>query len=316
MSRGLARSAALCAFLLVTTRVAWADEPAAKKGEPTSEPDEKPTADGNAPKDPKAPKGAANDAKAPAGDDANEPNDPKNTKDPKGDPKEPKGDPKAPSDADDEAEPEAPGAGVARPAPRDERTGTFLIRLQGGAASPIGRLASGLYFDHVVAGGGGLRGALGVGIGRSATLELSGGWAYLAGASGCVSCSGSTFDAGLGLVYHPVQALAFDPSLGFSMGYRGTLLDGTTTARPLPRNLSGALFHGFDFARVTLAGEFYPTPKLGFGPALSIDVGAVLDGPQPGALGSVYTVLQAGLRISLDPLRGAPTRARATTAAR
>jgi hypothetical protein len=215
----------------------------------------------------------------------------------------------------EEGEPEAPGAGVARPAPRDDRTGTFLIRLQGGAASPIGRLASGLYFDHVVSGGGGLRGALGVGIGRSATLELSGGWAYLAGASGCVSCSGSTFDAGLGLVYHPVQALAFDPSLGFSMGYRGTLLDGTTTARPLPRSLSGALFHGFDFARVTLAGEFYPSPKLGFGPALSLDVGAVLDGPQAGSLGSIYTVLQAGLRISIDPLRRAPARSASTASA-
>jgi hypothetical protein len=289
--------------LLAAARPASADEPTAKPPAPkAAEANPKPAAEA-APKagDPKASAEAAPKAEVEPSERPKPADEPKPTE--------------AAKAEVEEGEPEAPGAGVARPAPRDDRTGTFLIRLQGGATSPIGRLASGLYFDHVVSGGGGLRGALGVGIGRSATLELSGGWAYLAGASGCVSCSGSTFDAGLGLVYHPVQALAFDPSLGFSMGYRGTLLDGTTTARPLPRSLSGALFHGFDFARVTLAGEFYPSPKLGFGPALSLDVGAVLDGPQAGSLGSIYTVLQAGLRISIDPLRRAPARSASTASA-
>lgn len=201
-----------------------------------------------------------------------------------------------------------------RPYAPDLRSGGFLLRVRGGVASPVGRLASGLYFDHLVTGGPSVDGSLGVGIARYASLELGGGWAWFPKATGdfndgvspCISpnCEGGTAWAGLSFVYHPVQALAFDPTLSFGMGWRAVWLQGSTDVLS-KHTLDGRLFHAIEPAKVSLGGEFYPVPQFGFGPVVSLDLGVFVDGPEAFTLGSVYTMLSAGIRLSLEPTRKA-----------
>ncbi len=190
-----------------------------------------------------------------------------------------------------------------KPLPPDERTGVFHLGLRGGIASPVGQLGERLWFDQVVTGGPSAELSLGIGVGRHASLELSGGFGWLPSASSCtIACEGYTFGGGLALAYHPIQALAIDPTLSFGVGYRGFLLRGTTGASP-PQVLGEAPFHAIDFARVAVATDFFPAPFVGIGPVLEADVGMFVDGPQVGTLGSAYVLLSASLRITFEAKR-------------
>ena len=215
-----------------------------------------------------------------------------------------------------------PEAGTKRPAGPDERAGNLVIQGKLGYVAPFGSLATNLPSSRVVAGGPAFGASLGIGLSRMTVLELSGAYALLAGSDGsdgsersdrfdsCVGCSGRTFDVGLGLVYHLVQELAFDPWISYGAGYRMATFNGVSQIGSAIRPLPDAPFHGVDVARIALGGDFYPVSSFGIGLFLGLDAGTFVSRPK-GFGQTTYGFFQVGVRLALDPLRrpAAPARA-------
>jgi hypothetical protein len=203
-----------------------------------------------------------------------------------------------------------PEDGAIRPAGPDERSGHFLLQGRVGYLTPFGSVATDLGARSVVGGGPAFGANLGLGLSRYTVLELSGSYAVLSGADRCEGCSGRSLDLGLGLVYHLAQGIAFDPWIGYGVGYRRATYEGSARIRGVPLTFSDTAFHGLDVARIALGGDFYPIPQLGFGPYLELDAGTFVS--RPAGFGqTTYGFFQAGIRVSLDPIRrgAAPTRA-------
>ncbi len=199
-----------------------------------------------------------------------------------------------------------PEAGTKRPAGPDERSGHILIQGRAGYVAPFGSIATDLPASSVVVGGPALGVHLGLGLSRATVLDLSGDYAFLSPSARCDGCSGRSLDLGLGLVYHAAQGIAFDPWVGYGIGYRMATYEGLAKIRSADVAFPDAAFHGLDFVRIALGGDFYPVPYLGFGPFLELDLGTFISRPE-GFGQTVYGFFQAGLRISLDPVpRPAP----------
>ncbi|MCC6521979.1 MAG: hypothetical protein IT373_04905 [Polyangiaceae bacterium] len=182
-----------------------------------------------------------------------------------------------------------PDEGIPRPAAEDLLSGHVLIDVGAGVVAPSSDLLPDL--DGVghpkVGAGAGLR--LGVGVARSVSLDLLGGFAWLGGGDLCEDCRSYAFDAGLGVTYHVVQGIAFDPWIGYAAGYRHLLLT-------LPD--STERYHALDFARLGVGADFYPAPTVGLGPFIETDIGV-----RTGADASVYALFSAGVRVAFDPMR-------------
>jgi hypothetical protein len=204
-----------------------------------------------------------------------------------------------------------PEAGVKRPAGLDERTGHVLVQAKVGYSQPLGRIAAGLPASNVVSGGAAFGASVGLGLNRGAVLEVSASYARLSAASQCPACAGSSFDLGLGLVYHIAQGIAFDPWISYGAGYRRATFSGSTGLSAVEGFPEDA-FHGLDLARVALGGDFYPAPAFGIGAFVELGAGTYLSRPDDfGA--AAYGFLQVGLRLAFDPLpRGTRASARAT----
>lgn len=192
----------------------------------------------------------------------------------------------------------APGAaGEAEPTDRaaeqpeteDLRTLHWLFALGGSVLTPTSNLVPRAQLGKPEVGGA-LHGFLGLGLSRHAVLQIDGGAAmFFDTGSLCEDCGATTFDVGAAMVFHLTQGLAFDPWISYGLAYRHSIVS-------LPDDETS--YHAFDFARIALGGDFYPTPSLGFGPYLETDVGFRQDG---GAL--FYGLFQAGVRLSFDPLQ-------------
>lgn len=222
-----------------------------------------------------------------------------------------------------------PGAGTPRPPPPDGRTGHLLLyprfSYTGGAGSlaalsPIEAITTSTTTSDVVGAGMSFGGLIGVGIARSASLQIDGSYTMFAAPSTCDNCKGSSFDVGLGLAYHLTQGIAVDPWGSFGLGIRKqsyTILSDLALPRTSTKVIDQAYF-GLDFARIALGADFYPLPYLGLGPYFEADVGTNLSRPNPTFSASAYAFFQVGVRLAFDPFRRAvaSTPAATTTALR
>lgn len=209
----------------------------------------------------------------------------------------------------DDAAEVAPGR--ARPAAPDRRTGHVLVAARGGYTGVGGSFAGGQPMSAVVTTSPEVGGAIGLGVGRSAVLELTGAYAKLLPAGGCSqvaggSCSGSTYELGLGLVYHVAQGIAFDPWISYGAAFRSTSLHVSPSLKGtsiLPGDTDSVGYKGIDVARFALGGDFYPIPSFGFGPYLEADFGTYLARPGPVTTGATYAFFGIGVRLTLDTVR-------------
>ncbi|HYQ02328.1 MAG TPA: hypothetical protein VER96_26830 [Polyangiaceae bacterium] len=101
--------------------------------------------------------------------------------------------------------------------------------------------------------------------------------------SGCKACSATSLAVGPFVRYHLVQGTRFDPWGSFGLGYRAISVDtGPSTLH----------YYGWDFLRLTVGGDWYPTSNFGIGPYFTFDAGTY---------GShVHTGLSTGLRLVFD----------------
>jgi hypothetical protein len=220
-----------------------------------------------------------------------------------------------PQDAYDDEAPLDPGAGTPRPAAPDWRSGTLLLSAGGGYSVPLGSFASGITAGERVSGGPAVNGALGFGLSRNTSFQIQGTYGWFSGTEACPSCTGNSLGVGLGLTYHLVQGIAFDPWGSVGVGYRTINITVPVTAGGVEALTGGGRYHGIDFARVAFGGDFYPHPAFGIGPYVEGAFGSFRLRPvesQP----SIYAFVQVGLRFVLDPLRsGRVTPQRATARA-
>lgn len=215
-----------------------------------------------------------------------------------------------PAPAVEEDEELGPEAGTKRPAGPDQRSGHWLLHGRFGLVLPFADIAPDLPASSAVSAGPAFGANAGVGLSRHTVLEIAGSYALLSGSARCSTCSGQSLDLGLGLVYHLAQGIAFDPWVSYAAGYRQVTFDGTAQTSRVVRTFSDTRFHGLDFARLALGGDFYPVPQIGVGLFLEVDTGTYIS--RPSDLGrSVYGYFQAGLRLSLDPVRRADPGVRA-----
>jgi hypothetical protein len=125
------------------------------------------------------------------------------------------------------------------------------------------------------------------------------------------TCSGSTYELGLGLVYHPAQGIAVDPWISYGVAFRSTSLTIPAVLKNvgvLAGDATSIQYKGIDVARFAIGGDFYPIPQLGFGPYVEADLGSYLwrsGDPTTGTipLGSIYAFFGIGIRVTLDPVR-------------
>jgi hypothetical protein len=183
-------------------------------------------------------------------------------------------------------------------APADLRTGHWLFGVSGGVWATTSGLADPLVELGGLAAGGAAHAYLGVGIGRSVLLGLEGGIAR-AGTSParCDGCGATSIDVGALLSAHLSQGLAFDPWVGYGLGYRHTMLS-LGPGAGASEGAEPTTADGLDFARLSLGGDFYPAAWVGFGPYFEADLGV-----RPAERTDVYAIGHVGLRLTLDPLR-------------
>ena len=204
---------------------------------------------------------------------------------------------------DDEKKARDPDEGIARPDAEDMRTGHVLISVSGGAWVPSNPLFPPFseLGDPDVGGTAHLN--LGFGLNRYLVLELAGGFAMTPSAvDSCSGCRATSIDAGGSFLFHPTQGFAFDPWIGYGLGYRHNILSLDTQDAPATS--------AFDFTKIALGGTFYPTPVFGFGPYTQVDVG-VRDFGDP----NFYAAWHIGMKITFDPMRAGATATPAATTA-
>ena len=209
-----------------------------------------------------------------------------------------------PQDADDDVEvPPEPGAGTPRPPAPDWRRGTFLLSAGAGYLAPLGSVATGIAAGERVSGGLSVNGSLGFGLSRHTSFQIQGTYGWFSGAEACPRCTGNSLAVGLGLTYHLVQGIAFDPWGSVGVGYRTMNITVPAAAGGAELLAGGGRYHGIDFARVAFGGDFYPHPVFGIGPYVEGAFGSYRIRPVESEP-SIYAFVQVGLRIVLDPLRG------------
>lgn len=194
-----------------------------------------------------------------------------------------------------------PDEGIARPDADDLRSGHFLISVSGGAWIPSNPLFPAFAELGDPNAGGTAHLHLGIGLNRYMLLELAGGFAMAPSAvDTCDGCSATSIDAGGSFIFHPTQGFAFDPWIGYGVGYRHNILSLDTEDAPATS--------AFDFTKISLGGTYFPVPVFGFGPYLETDVG-VRDFNDP----TFYAAFQIGMRVTFDPLRSGVSASPAAT---
>lgn len=228
---------------------------------------------------------------------------------------------------DAEAEPET---GTKRAPAPDSRFGHINLGVHGIAVGPAGSMGPNTPSTSLASAGFGFGGWLGMGIGRYGSLQIFGDRTLYFSPGLCsIGCGGSSFSLGIGVAYHPIQGIAFDPWGSFGIAYRQSTFQ--VTDPNAPNKLMEQRYHGFDIARIAFGGDFYPVPAFGFGPFLEMDLGtnfkrpcvfspvscpsgAVLppdmtDGPR------AYAMFQVGVRIAFEPMRKSLRSSAASSAA-
>lgn len=187
------------------------------------------------------------------------------------------------------AEETDPEKGIARPDAPDLRGGHVIIRAGGGLWVPSSPFTPAIDELGSLGVGGAFHGQVGVGLNRYLVLHGSGGMGVIPSSNtSCDGCGATTIHAAAGLEFHIDQGFAFDPWVAYGMGYRHSILG--------LADQDNQSLKAFEFMRLSLGGDYFPTASLGFGPYMEVDVGVrQLDDPV------YYAIFQTGLRLSFDP---------------
>ena len=200
--------------------------------------------------------------------------------------------PADPEDTTEAAQPEDidPDAGIARPDAPDLRSGHVVIRGGGGLWVPSNPFAPSIDELGSLNLGGAFHGQLGLGLNRYLTLGATGGLALIPSSdTDCGGCGATSIEAGLDLEFHINQGFALDPWVSYGMGYRHSILG--------LAEQENVTLQAFEFTRIGLGADYFPTGSLGFGPYMQVDVGA-RDLSDP----VFYAIFQLGLRVTFDPM--------------
>ncbi len=208
--------------------------------------------------------------------------------------------------------------GPARPAAPDQRTGHLYIDGKVAVSGLTGSVDTDVAAKTLAGTGLTTGGTLGIGISRYVVLQAFGEATFFSSPGGCnIGCSGKSWAAGLGLRFHPVQGLAFDPWGSFGVGYRYATFRAQDPSadidfsHPTASDFKTQVFQGIDIARLSFGGDFYPTPVFGFGAFVEGDFGTFLSRAKPllmlpadaTSVPTPYALFQAGVRITFDPFR-------------
>ncbi len=173
------------------------------------------------------------------------------------------------------------------------RTGHVSLGLRAGLHAPMGSAEQNASQADRASWGPTFGAELNYGLSRYVLAGAFFDFSSFGAPSGCSSCSARSLAGGLGLQYHLIEGTAFDPFLGFGIGYRTMRFEETAET-----TYSGP------FARITIAGDWYPTPVFGFGPFLDYSLGRYVS-RSPGGIaeGAMHSFFTVGLRVVLDPFQ-------------
>lgn len=176
----------------------------------------------------------------------------------------------------------------------DGRAGHVSLGLRAGYQAPLGSAEGSFSQTDGASWGPTFGGELNYGL---STYVLAGAFfdfATFTAPSGCSNCSARSLAGGLAVQYHLIEGTPFDPFIGFGLGYRSTRFEqaGSSTT------------YGGPFARIMVAGDWYPMPVFGFGPYLDFSLGRyVTRNPESIGDGALHSFFTAGVRIVLDPFQ-------------
>lgn len=176
----------------------------------------------------------------------------------------------------------------------DGRAGHVSLGLRAGYQGPWGSAESGLSQSGLAAWGPTFGGELNYGISQYVLVGVFFDYATFGAPSGCSGCSAQSLAGGLAVQYHLIEGTPFDPFLGLGLGYRSTRFEQASTS----------VTYGGPFARIMVAGDWYPTPVFGFGPYLDFSLGRYVT-RNPGSIGdgALHSFFTGGIRIVLDPFQ-------------
>lgn len=135
---------------------------------------------------------------------------------------------------------------------------------------------------------------------RDFAVEIWGNYGSFGAASGCAGCQATSIAAGLAGVYHLLDGTPIDPWFSVGVGFRQTKL-----TAPVILGTSGAVtYQGIEAMRLSMGGDYYPTPVFGFGPLIDLGFGRDLT-RSPGTIGggTLHLSLTAGLRVVFSPFQ-------------
>jgi len=132
---------------------------------------------------------------------------------------------------------------------------------------------------------------LSFGVAEQLTLGVYGDLLVQDRVQNCASCAPLSYGAGLTARYHLVQGLRFDPWASYGLGIIG--LNGVAPGG------DGSYF-GLEWMRLTVGGDWYALPNLGFGPYLELGAGSFWSVPEDETPGGMHFRFQMGMRIVLD----------------
>jgi len=180
------------------------------------------------------------------------------------------------------AEPEQP---LLEPIPnaRDTLGGHFVLGASLGVKWPFGSLDDGMKQRSFLGPALALNLDVGYGISRNVVLGAWGEFDAYSSPSRCSACSGKSYAGGPFIRYHLVQGTRFDPWGALAVGVRSASVD-TGSGKES--------YFGADLLKLSLGGDWYPTSKIGFGPYVTLDLGAYNS--------TLHTGLGTGLRVILD----------------
>lgn len=176
------------------------------------------------------------------------------------------------------------------PSEGDSRTGRIGFGLRAGFQAPMGSAERRVSQADLASWGPSFGAEVNYGLSRYVLAGAFGDWSSLGAPEGCAACSAKSLAAGLGVQYHLIEGSAFDPFMSFGLGWR------TTRFEPSDVSYAGP------FARLMVAGDWYPTEAFGFGPFLELSLGRYVS-RSPGEIrgGAIDSFFTAGLRIALNP---------------
>lgn len=135
-------------------------------------------------------------------------------------------------------------------------------------------------------------------ISRSTAIEATGLYGQYDGDTDCESCKARAIGGGLGLAYHVLEGVPFDPWVSAGVGLRRvqlTVPDATGT--PFKYD-----YTGLDALRIGFGADYYPVSFVGFGPYAEFALGRYLSrSPGPFDQGGTYASFGAGLRLVFNP---------------